>query len=121
MHLIHLDGEGEPAGIVTRNVVVVEEGASLTLFESYAGLGGRVLQRNAVTEVVVGDKGAIDHIKLQREGEGDRPSLHLARAARRRRPLWRLPILHRCRAFPQSDPCRLRRRRLVAEYLRRAF
>jgi Fe-S cluster assembly protein SufD len=72
VHLIHLDGEGEPAGIVTRNVVVVEAGASLMLWESYAG--DRVLQRNAVTEIVIGDKGAIDHIKLQREAAG---SLHL--------------------------------------------
>jgi FeS assembly protein SufD len=70
VHLVHLDGEGEPAGIVTRNVVMVEEGASLTLLESYAGQGGRVLQRNAMTEVVLGDKSAIDHIKLQREAEG---------------------------------------------------
>lgn len=72
VHLIHFDGAGAPSSIVTRNVVVVEEGASLTIFESYAG--ARVLQRNAMTEVVVGDKGAIDHIKLQREAEG---SVHL--------------------------------------------
>jgi FeS assembly protein SufD len=72
VHLIHFDGEGAPSSIVTRNVVVVEEGASLMLFESYGG--SRVLQRNAVTEVVVGDKGALDHIKIQREGDG---SVHL--------------------------------------------
>jgi FeS assembly protein SufD len=75
VHLIHLDGEGEPAGIVTRNVVLVEEGASLTLLESYAGRGGRALQRNAVTEIVLGDRVAIDHIKLQREAEG---TVHLS-------------------------------------------
>ena len=56
VHLIHLDGSGEPASVVTRNVVLVEEGASLDLLESYASLGGRELQRNAVTEVEVGDK-----------------------------------------------------------------
>src|SRR6476619_5616616 len=40
VHLIHIDG-GEPASVVTRNVVLVEEGASLDLLESYASLGGR--------------------------------------------------------------------------------
>jgi Fe-S cluster assembly protein SufD len=74
VHLIHLDGDGEAAGVVTRNVVVVEEGAALTLIETYAGSGSRLLQRNAVTDVQVGDKGALDHIKLQREGE---ESVHL--------------------------------------------
>jgi len=68
VHLIHLDG-GEPASVVTRNVVLVEEGASLDLLESYASLGGRELQRNAVTEVEVGNKAGLNHIKLQREEE----------------------------------------------------
>ena len=70
VHLIHLDG-GEPASVVTRNVVLVEEGASLDLLESYASLGGRELQRNAVTEVEVGDKAGVNHIKLQREERGE--------------------------------------------------
>ncbi|HKA65897.1 MAG TPA: Fe-S cluster assembly protein SufD [Methyloceanibacter sp.] len=68
VHLIHIDG-GEPASVVTRNVVLVEEGASLDLVESYASLGGRELQRNAVTEIEVGDRAGVNHIKLQREGE----------------------------------------------------
>ena len=68
VHLIHLDG-GEPASVVTRNVVLIEEGASLDLLESYASLGGRELQRNAVTEVEVGNKASLYHIKLQREEE----------------------------------------------------
>jgi Fe-S cluster assembly protein SufD len=68
VHLIHLDA-GEPASVVTRNVVLIEEGASLDLLESYASLGGRELQRNAVTEVEVGNKASLYHIKLQREEE----------------------------------------------------
>src|SRR6478609_5013912 len=68
VHLIHIDG-GEPASVVTRNVVLVEEGASLDLLESYASLGGRELQRNAVTEIEVGDRAGVNHIKLQREEE----------------------------------------------------
>jgi FeS assembly protein SufD len=67
IHLIHLDGKGDPATIVTRNVIVAEEGASATILESYGSLGMTGLQRNAVTEIEVGDKAAIHHIKFQRE------------------------------------------------------
>jgi FeS assembly protein SufD len=68
IHLIHLDG-GEPASVITRSVVLVEERASLDLLESYGSLGGSEFQRNAVTEVGVGDKASLNHIKLQREGK----------------------------------------------------
>jgi Fe-S cluster assembly protein SufD len=67
IHLIHLDGTGEPASTFTRNVIAAEEGASATLLESYGSLGMTGLQRNAVTEIKVGDKAAIHHIKIQRE------------------------------------------------------
>jgi FeS assembly protein SufD len=69
IHLIHLDGTGEPASTFTRNVIAAEKGASATVLESYGSLGLRGLQRNAVTEIVVGDKGAVDHIKFQREAD----------------------------------------------------
>ena len=39
VHLMHLDGGGEPASVITRSVVLLEEGASLDLMESYASLG----------------------------------------------------------------------------------
>jgi FeS assembly protein SufD len=68
VHLIHLDG-GEAASVITRSVVLVEDGASLDLLESYGSLGGTELQRNAVTEVEVGNKASLNHVKLQREGE----------------------------------------------------
>jgi Fe-S cluster assembly protein SufD len=69
IHLVQLDGKGEPSSIVTRNVVVAEAGSSATLIESFAGLGIRGLQRNAVTELVVGDKASVNHIKYQGEVE----------------------------------------------------
>jgi FeS assembly protein SufD len=74
VHLIHLDGGSQPASVVTRNLVLVEEGAALDLMESYASLGGRGLQRNAVTEIRIGGKARLNHMKLQREA-GD--SFHL--------------------------------------------
>jgi Fe-S cluster assembly protein SufD len=54
--------------------VLLEEGASLDLIESYASLGATELQRNAVTEVEVGNKARLNHIKIQRESEA---SFHL--------------------------------------------
>ncbi len=107
VHLIHLDGAGEPAGLVTRNVVVVEEGASLMLLESFGSDGGRALQRNAVTEIVIGDKGAIDHVKLQREGEG---TLHLG--------TWRVRLRSGARygAFQFSTGAALSRSQIYAAF-----
>jgi Fe-S cluster assembly protein SufD len=75
IHLIQLDGKGEPASTVTRNVVAAEPGSSATLLESFASLGIRDLQRNAATEVRLGEKAALKHVKFQREGED---ALHLS-------------------------------------------
>lgn len=75
IHLIQLDGKSEPASAVTRNVIVAEPGSSTTVMESFGGLGMRGLQRNTVTEARVGDKAALRHMKLQREGED---ALHLS-------------------------------------------
>jgi FeS assembly protein SufD len=67
VHLIHLDGPGEPAAAFTRAIVIIGEGAQATLIETYAGLGGRGLQRNAVTQVVMGKDASLSHNKLQLE------------------------------------------------------
>jgi Fe-S cluster assembly protein SufD len=69
IHLIQLDGKGEPASTVTRNIVVAEAGSSATLVESFGTLGLRGLQRNAATELRIGEEAAIKHVKVQREGE----------------------------------------------------
>jgi len=74
IHLIQLDGKGEYVSALTRNVVVAEPGSSVMLLESYGRLGMKGLQRNAVTEVVIKDKAAVNHVKLQLEA-GD--ALHL--------------------------------------------
>jgi Fe-S cluster assembly protein SufD len=74
VHLIHLDAGTEAVSVVTRNVVLVEDGASLTLLESFGSLGGRELQRNAVTEVDIGTEASVTHFKVQREDEN---SFHL--------------------------------------------
>jgi Fe-S cluster assembly protein SufD len=75
IHIVQLDGKGEPASTLTRNVVVAEPGSSASVLESFGGLGLSGLQRNAVTEVRLGQKAALRHMKLQREGED---ALHLS-------------------------------------------
>ncbi len=75
VHLIQLDGAGEPASTFTRNVVVAEAGSAATVLESFGGLGVRALQRNAATELKIGAKAAVKHIKVQRDGE---ESFHLS-------------------------------------------
>ncbi len=67
VHLIQLDGVGDPASIFTRNVVVAEPGSAATLVESFGSLGLRLLQRNAATELRIGAKAAVKHVKVQRD------------------------------------------------------
>src|SRR5262245_49804594 len=73
IHLIEIDGAGDPVSTFTRNVVIAEPGSAATLIESFAS--GRSLQRNAVTELRVCAKAAIKHVKVQRES-GD--AFHLS-------------------------------------------
>jgi Fe-S cluster assembly protein SufD len=65
IHLIAIDGAGDPASTFTRNVVIAEAGSSAMLIESFESR--RNLQRNAVTELRVCPKAAVKHVKIQRE------------------------------------------------------
>ena len=104
---INLDGTGEAASIVTRNLVLAGTGASAMVIESYGSLGMPALQRNAATEVRVGDKAAIDHVKFQREGDG---ALHLGTS------LVRLGADARYQAFQFSTGAALSRNQIVARF-----
>jgi FeS assembly protein SufD len=75
IHLVHLDGGAEAASVVTRNLVALGAGAALDLVESYAAIGEAEIQRNAVTEVRVGEKASLNHVKFQREADD---AFHLA-------------------------------------------
>jgi Fe-S cluster assembly protein SufD len=77
IHLIQLDGKGEPASTLTRNIVLAEPGSAATLIESFASLGLQGLQRNAVTEIRIAGKAALRHVKLARDPED---ALHLTTA-----------------------------------------
>ena len=73
VHLIAIDGAGDPASTFTRNVVIAEPGSAATVIESFAS--HRNLQRNAVTELRVCAKAAVKHVKVERES-GD--AFHLS-------------------------------------------
>ena len=60
---------GETAfSTATRILVLVEEGASLTLIESHEGPGGLAYQPNDAVEFVVGDGASVRHVRLNAEG-----------------------------------------------------
>ncbi len=67
LHLIHVAAVKDAAGLATRNIVDVGADAAVTLLESYTGHGAIPVQRNAVTELVAGDKADVHHIKLQND------------------------------------------------------
>ena len=73
IHLIAIDGAGDPASTFTRNVVIAEPDSAATVIESFASQ--RNLQRNAVTELRVCAKAAVKHVKVERES-GD--AFHLS-------------------------------------------
>ncbi len=75
IHLIHVSASKIPAGLTTRNIVSVGEGARLVLLESYTSLSDAPVQRNSVTELVADDKSVVHHIKSQNENS---QSTHLA-------------------------------------------
>jgi FeS assembly protein SufD len=107
IHLIQLDGRGEPASTVTRNIILAEAGSACTVLESFGSLGIRGLQRNAVTEIRVGEKAALKHVKLQREGED---ALHLS--------TWLLELAAEARydAFQFSTGAALARNQIYARF-----
>ncbi|MDI4656284.1 Fe-S cluster assembly protein SufD [Xanthobacter autotrophicus] len=74
MHLAHVFPAGEAVAGFTRAVVVVGDGAELTLVESFTGREGVAYQANHAMELVVGDGATVNLVRLQEEGAA---ALHL--------------------------------------------
>jgi Fe-S cluster assembly protein SufD len=68
MHLRFVNSGQTAFSTATRVIVVVEEGASLTLIESHESSGGTAHQLNDVVEIIAGDHATIRHIRLNAEG-----------------------------------------------------
>ena len=70
IHLLFISVAGpEPAVSHPRILVVIGKGGQASIVESYVGVGEGAYLVNAVTEVVIGENGAAEHYKLQRDGE----------------------------------------------------
>jgi Fe-S cluster assembly protein SufD len=68
IHLLFVSTANGTASISQpRNLIVAEEGAQVTVIESYAGIARDVYFTNAVTEVAVQPGAVVQHYRLQRE------------------------------------------------------
>lgn len=67
LHVVHLHVARQPASLVPRNVVVIGEGAEICLIESFLSLSQAPSQRIAATEVDVGARARLLHVKIQSE------------------------------------------------------
>jgi len=63
---------GSAGGTVThpRTLIIAGREAQAMVIESHVGLSGEAYFTNAVTELVVGENGSLEHLKLQEEGDG---------------------------------------------------
>ncbi len=68
IHLVFLADVAEPRSTYTRNLVRIGAGAEAVLIETHLGSGGAPHQSNAVTDLVVGERARLAHIKTIREG-----------------------------------------------------
>jgi Fe-S cluster assembly protein SufD len=69
-----------PAVQAIRNLIMVEEGASATILETFRGAAGVDYLTNTATELVLGDGARVDHVKIQDESLA---ALHLASLSNR--------------------------------------
>ncbi|MGI9371296.1 MAG: Fe-S cluster assembly protein SufD [Hyphomicrobiales bacterium] len=54
--------------VTTRNLIVLEEGASIELLETHMGRAAQNYVTNVVSEVTIGDNAQFEHVKVQMEG-----------------------------------------------------
>jgi Fe-S cluster assembly protein SufD len=89
IELVFVSTAGEPSTLTTRNVVVLEEGASATIIETHLG-GSEAYVANSVTEARLGKGARLDRVKLEAEGLKRHPSRQLPCRRRRGRHIARL-------------------------------
>ena len=69
IHLRFVTARSTAAATATRVLVLVEEGASVTLLESHESTDGANHQPNDVVEVIAGDGTDVQHVRLNQEGD----------------------------------------------------
>ncbi|MFC4173315.1 Fe-S cluster assembly protein SufD [Microvirga sp. GCM10011540] len=70
VHLRFVTAGNSAVATATRVLVLVEEGASVTLLESHESPNGANHQPNDVIEMVAGDRSNVRHVRLNAEGDG---------------------------------------------------
>jgi Fe-S cluster assembly protein SufD len=75
LHLVFVTASKKPVAIFPRSLVVLGEGAGVTLLESHEGPDGCDYQVNAALELVIGDNASLDYVKAITEGD---KALHVA-------------------------------------------
>ncbi|MEZ5924932.1 MAG: Fe-S cluster assembly protein SufD [Hyphomicrobiaceae bacterium] len=91
LHLIFVSEPAAPAAITVRNRIEIGRGARLTIVESHVGAGNVERQTNALTDIRVGEKADVAHIKLHAEGPG---AMHLG--------TWQVTLAAGCRYRPMQ-------------------
>ena len=74
IELVFVTTAVEPSTLTTRNLIVLEEGASATIIETHIG-GSEAYVANSVTEARLGKGARLDRVKLEAEGTS---AIHLA-------------------------------------------
>ena len=74
IHVVHVLTAAVPTFVQTRHLVVVEANARATVVETFVTAGGpngvsEATFRNDLTEVVVGRGAAVEHVRIQDEGD----------------------------------------------------
>lgn len=69
VHLRFVTASASAVATATRVLVVVEEGASVTLLESHESTDGANHQPNDVIELIAGDRTNVQHVRVNAEGD----------------------------------------------------
>ncbi|MGO4386332.1 Fe-S cluster assembly protein SufD [Microvirga sp. 2YAF29] len=69
VHLRFVTSSASAVATATRILVVVEEGASVTLLESHESTNGANHQPNDVIELIAGDRTNVQHVRVNAEGD----------------------------------------------------
>lgn len=75
IHLVFQHSGSEPKAVTTRNIISVGRGASVTLIETHLANGSGARQQNTATQLAIGERARVAHIKNLRTAAG---SVHLA-------------------------------------------
>ena len=68
IHLVFAYTSGTPAAVFARSLIVVGNGARVTLIESHEGPDDLDYQVNNALELIIGDDARVDHVKIGTEG-----------------------------------------------------